>query len=406
MIPPLKPENEASRIAALQKLAILNSQPEQEYDELAKLAAFICQTPVSLISLVGEDQNWFKSKVGTEISCSSREYSHCAHALLEPDMVMEVEDTRKDIRFADNPFTLAPEPVIFYSGVPLVNKNGHALGTLCVIDNIPRKLTNEQKNALKTLGNQVSKLFELRERNQGLKKVQTELKKRNDLLKNFAAVVSHDMKMPLANIILTVDILKSKYGNKLGQKGKEYLQNLKQSSFGLSDYISGILEHYESDTLASGSMNENFDVHDMLEDIVDLLNITENAAVNLPERNIELNCNRSGLEQIFLNLINNSLKYNDKDEIIIDLTCSEDPVFYHFGVTDNGIGIPHEKQGEIFDLFSTAAETDRKGKKGNGIGLSTVKNLIENLGGDISVSSELGKSTSFNFKIKKVLSAE
>ncbi|HET7361305.1 MAG TPA: GAF domain-containing sensor histidine kinase [Salinimicrobium sp.] len=406
MIPPLEPENEAHRIKALHNLAILDSHPEQEYDELTKLAAYICQTPVSLISLIGEEQNWFKSKVGTEISGSPREYSHCAHAILEPDMVMEIEDTRKDVRFADNPFTLAAEPVIFYSGVPLLNKKGLALGTLCVIDNIPRKLNDEQKNALKTLAKQVSLLFELRERNQYLKKVQTGLKERNGLLKNFAAAVSHDMKMPLANIILTIDILKSKYGKKLDKKGEEYLQNLKQVSFALSDYISAILDHYESDTIASESNHEKFHIHDLLEGILDLLNITENAQINFPESNLELLCNKIALEQIFLNLINNSLKYNDKNEIIIDITCSEDPVFYQFEITDNGIGIPPEKQEEIFELFSTAAEADRKGKKGNGIGLSTVKKLVLNLGGDIEVSSEVGKGARFTFKVKKILSGE
>lgn len=402
MIEPAVPTNEEQRLAALENLKILDSLPEKEYDEITKLTAYICQTPVCLISMVGKEQNWFKSKVGVEgIDHSERKYSHCGHAILEPGSIMEVPDARKDERFKDNPYTLAKDPILFYSGAPIVDHYGNALGTLCVLDHVPRKLDEDQKNALKCLAGQISKLFELRLRNNNLRNIQNELQKQNELLKNFANVVSHDMKMPLANIIMNIDFLKAKYGKKLDGKVLESLENIKSSSFSLSDYISGILEHYESDTLASETSHERFDLHDLLEDIIDLLNITEDCEINFPDENTELTCNKIVLNQIFLNLINNSLKYNDKEEIIINIDFSETDDFYHFKIEDNGIGIPKDKQLSIFNLFSTAAETDRNGKKGNGIGLSTVKKLIDNLDGDINVSSKEKVGTTFDFTIKK-----
>ncbi|MEP0479338.1 MAG: ATP-binding protein, partial [Nonlabens sp.] len=121
--------------------------------------------------------------------------------------------------------------------------------------------------------------------------------------------------------------------------------------------------------------------------------------IHLPEVNHTIHCNRVALEQIFLNLIGNSIKYNDKEETVIDLSINLDDSHYIFKVTDNGRGIPADKLDSIFDLFSTVGEYDREGQKGHGIGLSTVKQLVEKLGGEISVNSELGKNTTFTFSV-------
>jgi signal transduction histidine kinase len=231
--------------------------------------------------------------------------------------------------------------------------------------------------------------------------VQQELKEKNEELKNFAGIVSHDMKMPLANMIITSDMLRSKYGSLLDVQGKQYLDYIKQSSFTLSEYITGLLEHYESDKTASLN-GESFDSHDLLEDIIELLNINIDCEINLPEENIEMHANKVALEQILLNLIANSLKYNDKKKIRIDINCTENNGFYYFKISDNGMGIPKDKVNHIFDLFATTGKLDRNGKKGNGIGLSTVKKLVKKLNGEITVSSTVGKGTSFQFNIEKL----
>jgi len=396
------PPNEKTRLSALKDHKLFNTEPEQNFDNITKLASFICKMPVSLITLIGKNKQWFKSKVGTDICEGPKDISHCSHAILHPDELMEVEDTRKDPRFADNPYTTdANTPIIFYAGMPLKAHNGLVLGTLCVMDIKPNSLDNDQKDALKALAKQVENLFELQLKNLHLEKTRKKLKTRNGQLKDFAGTVSHDMKMPLANIVMTVDLLKAKYIDKLDPQGLQYLDYLKQSSFKLSDYVTGILDHYESDTL-SESLNEDFDIHDLLEQIIDLLNIHDDCVINLPENNKVLNGNRAALQQIFLNLLTNSLKYNNKEKIIIDVTCSKDDKFYHFTVSDNGIGIPKDKQEEIFKLFTVLVESDRRGNRGNGIGLSTVKKLVSTLGGNISVNSEVNKGTTFNFSIKRV----
>lgn len=395
-----RPENEKKRLLTLKELQILHTPPEENYNNITQLASFICGTPVSLITLISEDKQWFKSKTGTEIQEAERDLSHCAHAILNPEELMEVQDTRKDKRFSENPYTLSDPPMLFYAGMPLKAYNGVALGTLCVLDTKPRILSEEQKTALKALARQVESQFELKRHNLKLEKATTDLKEKNTQLKEFAATVSHDMKMPLANMILTTDLLKAKYGTRFDEEGAKYLEYLKLSSYKLSSYITGILNHYESDSL-SEVIEEEFDIHDLLEQIIDLLNINYECVINLPEENMMLKCNRIALQQIFLNLLGNSLKYNNKQEIRIDVSCTEEDDHYKFSITDNGVGIPKDKQEEIFNLFAVVEEQDRSGNRGNGIGLSTVKKLVTSLGGEITVESEINKGTTFHFTMSR-----
>ena len=399
MIAPQFPVDEEQRLAAVRSYNLLDTLPEKDFDNITALTASICDVPISLVTLVDADRNFLKSYYGLNFNESPRNISFCGHAILEESSIFIVEDARKDPRFKDNPLVKDMQ-AIFYAGVRLINSDGYPLGTLCVFDTKPRTLSKSQKNALISMAYQVVNLFEARKRNRMLMAVQQELEERNEELKNFAGIVSHDMKMPLANMIITSDMLRSKYGSLLDKQGKEYLEYIKQSSFTLSEYITGLLEHYESDKTASLT-DEVFDSNDLLEEIIELLNINIDCEINFPEENIEMQANRSALEQIILNLVGNSLKYNDKEKIKIDIDCNEKNGFYHFSISDNGMSIQKNKLKAIFDLFVTTGNLDRNGKKGNGIGLSTVKKLVTKLGGKIEVSSELGKGTTFQFSIKK-----
>lgn len=154
--------SEMARLAALRSFGVLDTAPENDYDDLTRLAAAICHTPMALISLVDEDRQWFKSRLGLEAQETPLSLSFCRHALARPDEIMMVPDARKDARFQNHPLVVGEPHIRFYAGAPLVTDEGFALGTLCVIDFVPRELADAQCDALKILARQVMTQLELR----------------------------------------------------------------------------------------------------------------------------------------------------------------------------------------------------------------------------------------------------
>jgi GAF domain len=158
------PVDEEQRLKDLYSYDLLDSKPETDYDDLVELAGYICGCPISIITLIDKDRQWYKSKKGITISETSRKDSFCSHAILNNE-ILEVRDASKDERFFDNPLVTGNPGIRFYAGSPIISPTGHKLGTICVIDHTPKKLTSQQEKALTQLSNQVSRLLELRKKN-------------------------------------------------------------------------------------------------------------------------------------------------------------------------------------------------------------------------------------------------
>jgi GAF domain-containing protein len=155
------PPREAARLEALRQYRILDTAPEQAYDDITSLAAFICHTPIALISLVDADRQWFKSRVGLEATETSRDASFCAHTILD-DHILVVKDAHRDERFRDNPLVTGSPHIRFYAGVPLRTPDKSQIGSLCVISQEPGELSEVQIRTLQALARQVVLQLELR----------------------------------------------------------------------------------------------------------------------------------------------------------------------------------------------------------------------------------------------------
>ena len=399
MIVPKLPENESERQKAVNKYKNLHSLSNESYDNITSLVASICNMPISLISIIDEDKNYFKSTFGLETEENLRSLSFCGHAINDSEAITIVNDSRIDERFCNNPFVLNGS-AIFYAGVPLTTKDGYKIGTLCLFDDKPRQLDDNQKNALKILAEQVMILFEKEYQNTILNVLQEQLKTTNENLEKFAGVVSHDLKSPLANIISLTNLIEEENEGFLNDDSKMYLSYLKSASYSLRNYIDGILNFYKSDSLLVCNKQE-FKLDDLLTEVKNILPISSNVSIESNFENVVITTNKAALQQVFLNLISNALRYNSEENSLVKIIFSQDDKHLKFTVSDNGNGIESKNFKKIFDLFEVVDDVNFDKEKGSGIGLATVKKVVESLGGTISVNSIVGQGSDFSFSLAK-----
>jgi signal transduction histidine kinase len=397
---PSIPLNEKERLAALREYHILDTESETEFEELTLLASEICQTPISLVTLIDSERQWIKAGTNLQLREISRDIAFCSHTINHPFDPLVIPDMRKDKRFADHPFVTGEPHVVFYTGIPLTNPDGYVLGTLCVLDKQPKTLSKSQIRSLQILAAQIIQLLELRKANIRLKSLKEDLESRNEELQQFAYVVSHDIKSPLASIVLTSEMLRENFGDTIDEGNDQLLKVLNRSSFKIRNLVDSILAYYRAEqAMSEGS--ETFQLKPFLLSIVEMLKAVQSADIQIPQDEVKINMNKTALEQIFVNLLQNALKYNDKEKPRVVIRFSEDEANYYFVVTDNGKGISAKERQKIFEMFTTRNKRDRFGTQGSLIGLSTVKKPVEKMSGKIEVKSKPGEGSEFSFYIKK-----
>lgn len=402
MIAPTLHKLESQRIKALESYSILDTMPEDDYDDLVLIASQICDTPIAIIGFVDEKRHWFKSKVGTEITENQRDLSFCGHAINSENNVFIVPDTRMDVRFQDNPLVKGDLQIGFYAGVSLLDdRTGLPIGTICVIDHQPKNLSNNQINSLRALSKQTMKLLELRAKNNNFKKSITLLEKKNQDLERFAYSAAHDLKSPLVNISGLSAHLIDNYEGKIDSEVIEIIDLINTSALKLKEMIDNLLVISKAESVADTS-NDEVLISELETELKSLLAFEENYKIVLNSNVVALYINKTILEQILINLISNAIKYNNKEDIEITISIQAAATSYTISVQDNGRGILPEHQNIIFEEFEVVAEQDRFGEKGSGIGLATVKRLVDAYGGTIQVSSEIGKGSLFTFSLPRL----
>lgn len=399
------PPNEQERLEALHEYHILDTLPESDFDDITRIASEVCHTPIALVTIIDADRQWHKSNRGLMLASgepeidSPRKTSFCAHAILTPGHEFVIPDAKNDVRFADNP-SVTGEPFIgFYAGIPLVNPEGFALGTLCVMDHKANTLSESQLVTLKALARQVVCQLELRRKNALLKEKQAELQNAYSDLEKFSYIASHDLKSPLNNIISLTHLLKDDYSNVLNDEGNEYINFLNDSAYQLSDLVNGIL-HYSKSSQLLLEDKEYINVTQLIQEVISLQVVPENCLIYYETSGKQIFTSRIALKQILLNLLHNAIRYGNQENLKIELIFSETSTHYTFEVKDNGPGIEPKNQAKIFDLFERLQKNTHNAD-GSGIGLAIVKRLVEKLGGNIKVVSDVGMGASFIFQLPK-----
>jgi signal transduction histidine kinase len=386
-------EQEKERLEALKTYNIMDTPAEEGFNEITSLASYICGTPISLISLVTHDRQWFKSKAGIDVCELPRSVSFCQHAILQ-ESILEVQDTLADERFRNNPLVTDKPHIRFYAGAQLIGTNGYKLGTLCVLDTVPRQLTKEQSDALATLARQVVINMELRLKQEQLEKEKRQLKAANKKLDQFVHMVSHDLKEPIMNINAVVEWLLEDMSAKDYANMASNLHLMQDNAAAMEDLVEGLLQYAR--TQVKDIPKEEVDVKQLVQTLIAEYASSQDIKVHISPDLPVLTTERVLLQQVFANLISNAYKYHHtgKGNIWVDVQQAEQ--HYTFSVRDDGPGIPRQHHEKVFELFQRLIRDTSK-TKGSGIGLATVKKIVEDKGGRIWIESEAGKGTAFFF---------
>lgn len=387
-------KNESARIQKLLEYEVLDTEAEKSFDDLTELASEICGTPISLISLVDPNRQWFKSKVGLGANETERDIAFCSHAILQ-DEVFEVEDATKDERFFDNPLVTSNPDIRFYAGMPLISPDGLPIGTLCVIDREPKKLDEHQRKALKILGSEVISKLELRVKTKRLEQA-------NQFKTEFLSNMSHEIRTPLNAILGFTDLVLNNADEYLKTPiAKTYLENIDFSSKHLLSMINAVLDLSK---IEAGKMElepNQFDICDTLDNLLNMLNVKASQS-NIKivhsytsDSNFDVYLDAGKFSQIIINLVNNAIKFSPSDSTIqLNLKIKNNQAL--IDVIDQGIGIAEEDLPTIFDKYH---QVGQKSAGGTGLGLSITLGLVELMGGEISLKSSVNVGTHVSISI-------
>lgn len=394
------PTNEQERLHNLYSYELLDTLPEKDYDDITKLASFICNTPVSLITLVDKDRQWMKSKYGVDLDETLREQAFCAHAILKPDEIMIVPDAPNDERFSDNPLVTGEHHVMFYAGVPLLTEEGYAIGSLCVIDNKPGNIDDNQRNVLKTLANQTMRLMQLHKKTKELMRSRQLLEKVNIELETFAKTTAESLTQPCDNAIEFTNLIAEKYANAIDADGMQILSLIKYSCESIKDTVDETLQKANRLSFLQETKSL-FSFTNLLQDLKQALPSSQSSiTIGKYPDNDTIYFFKNLLLQSLTHILTASSLFNKKQNQLIDFTFEQTKQAYIFIIKDNGNGVPVVSRGGEFALLQVDTinnDTDNQYIKQ----LTAAKQIITSLSGSLDMSFEQNSSTIFTINVPK-----
>jgi signal transduction histidine kinase len=387
------PADEADRIKALRMYENVEEEiiREEVFDRLAALAALICNAPVAFIKLVGHDKQYIKASFGSQGSTMPRSAGICQYTILQDD-VLEVRDSLEHELFKQDPDLPGPDKLRFYAGVPLRTPDGYKIGTLCVIDRIPGQLSESQKEALRTLADEIISRYEL-------VLIQNKLSEKNAEKDALIKIVSHDIRNPLGGIISFSEMLANELDN---PEHREMLGYIEKGGETILSIINLMLDSDYVRNKAFIVKPEPVDVISLTKKVIDLFK----SAVNRKKQNLILEMDdqmegeldKEKWELIVGNLLSNAIRFTPEEgTITIRLTKQvRTKTLLDFTITDTGIGMSEDMLEEIYSGKESIIRPCTEGKESTGFGMFMAKKYVSLLKGMIKVTSKEGKGTETN----------
>lgn len=380
---------EAKRIETLKKYDILDTPPDGAYDHIVKLAAGLLNVPIAIVTLVDTDRIWFKSTFGLDVQQIPREEGLCASAILSSEFYM-VEDTLKDHRTLKNSLVTSEFGLRFYAAVPLETSDGYKLGTLCVLDKKPRKLTDKEQKILEDLAYIVMQQLELR------LMARLAVNSQNKM----AYMITHDVRSAVCNIPALVEIVKESIEDK-----EEIIKLIDMISLSAEKSIKAVDSFLSYGNRVSQGLTYRFESVKFSELVRKVVQTNEILAEKKQQKlhvsiedEITVNGDKTRLSELIDNLMNNSIKYSPYEKKIA-VVLEKDDEYVLLRVTDEGQGMTIEDIKNAFKRFGKLSAKPTGDEVSTGLGLWIVKEIVESHGGNVKVKSE-GKDKGTSFEVR------
>lgn len=389
------PPNEQERLRALHQYNILDTEPEQDFDDIAKLAAHICEINTAHISLIDADRQWLKAIVGLGVQNVDRNLAFCSHAILQDDVLI-VQDATQDERFFDNPLVVDAPKIRFYAGMPLISSSGHKIGSLCVIDIQPRKLRDEQIQALRVLSKQVIKQLELRKTLRDLNHQSQQLLELNENNNRLLSIIGHDVRGPIASMGALFGLIED---NLLSpEELTKVIGEVKKTAINAESLLNDLLQWatalQEGNKFAEETISIAEHVDSLLHNHVADFAKKSNQVINKVPAILTVFFDKNILVFALRNLLLNANKFTTQG--VITISAEQEPKGVVINVQDSGQGISSERVQTLFDWKKRMSIKGTMGEKGSGLALLLCYDLLSRNGAKLSVTSTEGEGSIFS----------
>ncbi|MEC9347046.1 MAG: GAF domain-containing sensor histidine kinase [Pseudomonadota bacterium] len=396
MKPPV-PEDEAERLEELRAARILDTTTDPKFERIVQIVADLMDTPIALVSLVDEDRQWFKARLGLDVQETHRDMAFCAWAIVD-DTPFVVEDATQDTRFRDNPLVQGDPNIRFYAGAPLVTQTGRRLGTVCAIDRRPRQVSKVQLEKLRHLAAMATDMIELHRDMLTIRDLMDQARTEASQRALFLSSFSHELRTPLGQIMGFAELIQTETAGPEGQaRSVDYAGIIRNSAQELFQLLDGIIK-LERATMGGALDVQAVGIADVARSV--LRSFQGTAAQrrqvlrlgDAPEDLVAV-ANEGAVRQIAINLVSNAVKYSPEGSEVTVAILREGDGRVALEVTDNGPGMPDDIIAGIGRPFLQASDRNRRRQDGIGLGLRICGQLARAMDSELRFERPPGGGT-------------